>query len=158
MPNGNDLSDEEYRQLDEPLRRVDETLVDFGRRVIGEVWRDHHGHPYRWLRLRRVGDIERSIHLSPFVPTGNYVDARQFAYQLTTSMWKDKGTVRESLSQRVATIPADRMNPNTIAAYLEEAMQKLESVDAAMFASLATRTRLNPVDATNYRPPGGPIN
>jgi hypothetical protein len=158
MPNGNDLTDEEYRQLDEPLRRIDETLVDFGRRITGEVWRDHHGHPYRWLRLRRLGDIERSIHLSPFVPSGNYADASQFAYQLSTSMWRDKGRVRESLSQRIATISADQMNPNTIATFLEKAMQKLQSVDAVMFASLATRTQLSPVDAKGYLPPSGPVN
>jgi hypothetical protein len=157
MPNGNDLTDEEYRRLDEPLCRVDETLVDFGRRVIGELWRDHHGHPYRWLRLRRLGDIERSIHLSPYVPSGDYCDVSRIAFQLTVSMWRDIGTVRQSLSEHVATIPANEMNSRAVAALLDKAMKTLEAVDATKFDSLATVTELRAIDASRYQPPPAPF-
>jgi hypothetical protein len=76
MPNGSDLTREEFETLERPLRLLDRTIDEFARQKSAQVNRNYHATPNRHLEWLDDG-LTRSILISPVCrrlsPTGGYV-------------------------------------------------------------------------------------
>lgn len=77
MPNGGDLSDEEFELLNEPMIRVDPVLERFGDSIGARLIHNYHASPNRQIRAALRDAIVGEIHLAVGWPDAGRAGARR---------------------------------------------------------------------------------
>src|SRR5437867_4027412 len=95
MPNGTDLTPDEFAELEMPLRRIEATLQRFAAQVGGRLQRNYHGQPSRDLVSLGSDGISRKIQISPYRPEPVTDSQRpRYRYLFAVMAWKGSGARR----------------------------------------------------------------
>ena len=65
MPNGHDLTREEFRRVELPLRAIDDLLSQFAEEIGAQIDRNYHNRPRRDIRVDLGKGLCGTIYISP---------------------------------------------------------------------------------------------
>jgi hypothetical protein len=122
MPNGSELTEAEFKELEQPLRRIDALVERFADQVGGVVERNYHGSPSRNVIHSSPDGTKRKIQVSPFGEGPNR------GYVIAAMAWKDTAAGRVSWHKTIASFEEIPAKENDVWAVLEAAWEALATV------------------------------
>jgi hypothetical protein len=141
MPNGHDLSDEDFSLLLGPLLRVDALFETFANRIGGKIVHNYHDSPSRQIRLSSERGLRKSIGLFPFWLHPRAVGAeRELRYLLDIAAYWDTESARTSWVEEIAQFLPEQVRPETVAPLLDRAWERLAPIDGSFVQTHGRQT------------------
>ena len=134
MPNGHELTDEEFSFLNGPLLEIDSVVSQFVEAVKGRIIYNYHARPERRIVLDSQDTLQKQITLSP-VTAGGGSSSTAPHYSLTIWAFHDANGARTLWSKEIVRFSIDQMTSDSVTEFLRQAADRLTSIDISFVSA-----------------------
>jgi hypothetical protein len=127
MPNGTELSHDEFVFLNRALENIDAIVTPFAAELKGGVTSEYHGYPCRRIELREAAGINKMITISP-ITSGGGASKCEPHYGLVIWVSRDTDEARIWWAEEVARFSLAQMTPIITLPALVRAWEQLKPI------------------------------
>jgi len=130
MPNGMEMTEEEFIRLNKPLLGVDTLWNRFAKRVGGRIIYNYHSRPERRIILGDPVGFNRAITLACVTAARDSL-GQPLGLRYFLDIWAahDTDEDRTYWVDAIARLAVDQVNPETLEPLLDRAWERLKNVD-----------------------------
>jgi hypothetical protein len=123
MPNGSDMSEQEFRQLDACFTSSDDTIERYAEKIGGKYIRNDHGIPGRRVDYESDDKISRTLWFSARVRKQD----SKIDFAIAVMAWKDESGKRRHWHRKLEIRPT-LPSPDELTILLDDMYKLLNSI------------------------------